>query len=269
VKPIAVIGAGISGLTAAYRVRQFGLPVVVYEKQNRTGGVIRSGREFGFLTESGPISLRPTSLLEQILHELNLESRRVPVNENGKKRFLVRQGKLIPVPGSPVSAITSPLLSWPAKLRLLCEPFVPKSTSQDPTLAEFVSRRLGSEVLEYAVEPLVAGMYAGVPEQLSVRQAFPKIYELEQTSGSLLRGAIARAIRSPRREKRGLPFSFSDGVEVLAHALSSSLNGSVRTRAGVVQRSRILRAGSSLTRVAPALNTLRSSSPLRRRRSLK
>lgn len=243
-KPIAVIGAGISGLAAAYRVQKHGLPVVVYEKQNRTGGVIRSGHELGFLTESGPISLRPTPLLDQIVHELNLDAQRVPANETVKKRFLVREGKLVPMPGSPASAIISPFLSWPAKIRLLGEPFIPRSTSQDPTLAEFVSRRLGSEVLEHAVEPLVSGMYAGEPERLSVRYAFPKLYQLEQSSGSLLRGVVVRAIRRPRRQKNSLPFSFSDGVEVLTQALSSSLNGSLRTRAGVVQ---IIQNGSDWT----------------------
>jgi oxygen-dependent protoporphyrinogen oxidase len=140
-----------------------GLPVVVYEKRDRTGGMIQSGREQGFLTEGGPTSIRETPMVSQLVRDLDLDSTRVPANANAKKRYLVRDGHLLSVPSSPFSAITTPLFSLKAKLRILAEPFIGKSEQEDPSLAEFVSRRLGTEILEYAVDPLVGGIYAGRP----------------------------------------------------------------------------------------------------------
>jgi oxygen-dependent protoporphyrinogen oxidase len=173
-------------------------------------------------------------MVTQLVRDLDLDSTRVPANANAKKRYLVRDGHLLSVPSSPFSAITTPLFSLKAKLRILAEPFIGKSEQEDPSLAEFVSRRLGTEILEYAVDPLVGGIYAGRPEQLSIRYAFPKLYELEQRSGSLIRGALAMAFRGGKREKPpGPPFSFAGGLQELTNALQANLNGSVRVGTGV------------------------------------
>jgi oxygen-dependent protoporphyrinogen oxidase len=232
--PIAVVGGGISGLTAAFRLQQLGLPVVVYEKQSRTGGMIQSGRENGFLTEGGPTSIQSTPLVTKLVGDLGIEAEKVPANSNAKKRYLVRGGRLVSVPDSPLSAITTPLFSLKAKLRILAEPFISRTPNPEPSMAEFVSRRLGKEVLEYAVDPLVGGIYAGRPEKLSIRYAFPALYDLEQKSGSLVRGAIAKAFSGKSAPKvSGPPFSFAGGLQALTNRLQAKLNGSVRTNSGV------------------------------------
>lgn len=233
-KPVAVVGGGISGLTAAFRLHQLGVPVVLYEKQERTGGVIRSGRQHGFLTESGPTSIRSTALVNQVVTELGLDACKVIANSNAKTRYLVRDGRLVRVPGSPISAVTTSLLSMKGKLRLLAEPFISRGGEDEQNLGDFVTRRLGREVLEYAVDPLVGGMYAGRPEQLSVKYAFPKLYDLERRSGSIFLGALSKAF-SGKREPRvpSTPFSFSEGVQLLTDTLHAKLDGSVRVNSAV------------------------------------
>ena len=249
-KPVAVVGAGISGLTAAFRLKRLGIPVVVYEKQNRTGGVIHSQREQGFLTESGPTSIRNTALVTQLVSDLDLESRKVVAGANAKKRYLVRSGELQKLPNSPFGALTTPLLSLKAKFRLLAEPFISSSGHCDQTLADFISKRLGKEVLDYAIDPLVGGMYAGLPEQLSARYAFPKLYDLAHQSGSIFRGAISKALHGNFAPKPvGPPFSFTEGVQVLTDTLHSRLNGNVRTNVGITALAETQAVGASLTKM--------------------
>jgi oxygen-dependent protoporphyrinogen oxidase len=233
-KPVAVVGAGISGLTAAFRLKQLGYPVVVYEKQNRTGGVIHSQRERGFLAESGPTSIRNTALVTHLVSDLGLESLKVIAGANSKKRYLVRSGHLQKLPNSPFGAVTTPLLSLRAKIRLLAEPFVSSKGQGDQTLADFISKRLGKEILDYAVDPLVGGMYAGLPEKLSARYAFPKLYDLAHQSGSIFRGALSKGLRGKFAPKPvGPPFSFREGVQVLTDTLQAKLNGNIRTNVAV------------------------------------
>lgn len=234
-KPVAVVGGGISGLTAAFRLQQFGFPVTLYEKQDRAGGVIRSGREQGFLTESGPTSIRCTALVNQLISDLGLGPSKVIANSNANIRYLVRNGELNRLPSSPVSALTTPLLSFKGKLRILAEPFISRGRDADEDLGAFVTRRLGKELLECAVDPLVGGMYAGRPENLSARSAFPKLYELEQRSGSIFLGAISKAFSGNKAPKVSPdPFSFSGGVQTLTDTLQSKLNSSVRLSKPVV-----------------------------------
>ena len=117
-----------------------------------------------------------------------------------KKRFIVKGGELLPLPGGPVGFLATPLFSLGAKLRLLKEPFIGRATEEE-TIAQFVRRRLGEELLQYAVGPFVSGVYAGDPEKLSVRHATAKIYALEEKHGSLILGAIWLSLWSRRLRK--------------------------------------------------------------------
>ena len=230
---VAIIGAGITGLTAAFELRQRGVECTVFEASDRTGGVIRTVRENGFLVECGPNSLLDTHPdLGKLITRLGLEGNRLPAKPEGNNRFIVRNGKPIALPTSPPAFIKSKAFSARAKLRLLREPFIKSKSNEQESLADFVVRRLGQEFLDYAINPFVSGVYAGDPARLSTACAFPKLYALEQEYGSLIKGAIkgarARKKRAEVASKDARMFTFDDGMEVLPRQLTNKLEGAVR-----------------------------------------
>jgi oxygen-dependent protoporphyrinogen oxidase len=228
-KSVAIIGAGITGLTAAFYLKRKGVPVTVFEAGARAGGVIRSARQNGFLAESGPNTILETSpKISELVRDLNLESRRVYPSPDAKNRYVVRDKKPIAMPSSQAEFLTTKLFSARAKFALAREPFVPpRRDGVEESVAEFVLRRLNQEFLDRAIDPLVAGIYAGDPHKLSVRHAFPKLLEAEQKYGSLLKGQFFGA---SERKKSGevsrrdaKMFSFDDGLQVLTDALAAQL----------------------------------------------
>ena len=189
-KSVAIIGAGITGLTAAFYLKRGGVPVTVYEARARAGGVIQSSRCDGFLAEAGPNTILETSpKISALVRDLNLEPRRIHPNPGAKNRYVVRDKMPFAMPSSQAEFLTTKLFSARAKFALAREPFVPpRGDGVEESVAEFVLRRLNREFLDRAIDPLVAGIYAGDPEKLSVRHAFPKLLETEQKYGSLLKG---------------------------------------------------------------------------------
>jgi len=234
---VGVIGAGIAGLAAAHQLHRDGASVQVFEASNRVGGVIRSERNDGFLVEHGPHSIRAGSAaLERIVDDLNLESERVWANDAADTRYVVREGAPLPLPRSVGSFLTTDLFSIRAKLRLLKEPFVGRSGDNDESVAQFTRRRLGPEVLDYAVAPFVGGVFAGSPENLSVQHAFARLKALEDEYGSLFLGGVRRALASGDEETREVPsglFSFRDGLETLPNALAEALGDRISLNAPV------------------------------------
>ena len=224
---VAIIGAGISGLAAAYRLHTSGRSVRVFESGAQAGGVIRTHRQNGLLIEEGPNSINGAGpALTRVIHELDLMEARVSANPDARNRFVVRNRRPVPIPQSIPAFLRTPLLSARAKARLLTEPFRTRGPS-DESLADFVARRLGPEVLDYAVNPFVAGVYGGRPDQLAVQHAFPMLKTLEQKHGSLLVGGLRNALGSASDTDdaptlSGL-FSFRDGLQTLPRALAAHL----------------------------------------------
>jgi oxygen-dependent protoporphyrinogen oxidase len=230
---VAIIGAGITGLTAAFRLRQENIPVTVFEALSRVGGPMRTVRRDGYLAECGPNSILETSpVVSKLVKDVGLEAHRVYCNPAAKRRYIVRNGVPIAAPDSPAKFFATPLFSMAAKLRLAREPFVSRSRQPEEALANFVRRRLGQEFLDYAINPFVGGIYAGDPELLSVQQAFPKLHSVEQQYGSLILGQLLGARERRRRgeiSKQTAPmFSFDSGLETLPLTIAASLGDSVR-----------------------------------------
>lgn len=240
-KTVAIIGGGITGLTAAFELQRRNVPFTLYEAAGRVGGVIRSARQNGYLAEWGPNSILETSpKIAELIAALGLQQRRINPGEQARKRYIVKSGHLTALPTSGWGLACTPILSCRAKLGVLREPFIPRGPADhEETVADFVARRLGPEFLDYFVNPFVAGVYAGDPKRLSVEQAFPRLFALEQRYGSIIKGQLLGARERRRRaekSKSSAPqFSFDDGLQVLTDSLQDRLRQNVLLRARVTQ----------------------------------
>jgi oxygen-dependent protoporphyrinogen oxidase len=238
---IAIVGAGITGLAAAYRLKQRGSRVVVYEASDRIGGAIKSERRNGYLAELGPNSLAtPSGGVAALLADLGLDSRRVTAAAAARTRYIVRRGRLVRLPMSLAELLTSRLFSNSAKLAIFSEPLLEASDSAvDESVAAFVRRRFNQEVVDYLANPFVAGTFAGDPEQLSVRHALPQLQALERSQGSLVK-AFVQMMKGHRANTQGQGgpgsiMSFRDGLQELPDALGRELSSEVRLRSPVTQ----------------------------------
>ena len=234
---ITIIGGGISGLTTAWWLRKQGYSVKVFEQDATVGGTMKTVHNNGWLIETGPNSaLETTPLFKILCNDLGISNELVYANPAGKNRYILRNGKLHPLPMSPGKFFRSKLWSLRGKIRLLKEPFVGKAKKEE-SIAEFVERRLGRELLDYAINPFVAGIFAGAPEKLSVRAAFPKLYALEEKYGGLIWGQFAGARERKKRgevaKDRAQMFSFKNGMQTLPDAIGNALGKDVQTSSTV------------------------------------
>lgn len=233
-----VVGGGISGLATAFHLARAGRRVAVLEASPRVGGAMETHADGPWRFEMGPNTvLESHESVTRLIRESGLDGEKITASPAARRRYLLRGGRLHPLPGGPQDLIKTPLFSSGAKLRLLREPWIARSGNDDSeeSLAGFARRRLGQEILDYAVGPFVSGVYAGDPERLSVRWAVPRLHALEREHGSLIRGALALG-------KGALPdgamISFRRGLEELPRRLADRI-GDVRT--GVAAR-RVIRA---------------------------
>ena len=223
--PAIVIGGGISGLACAYHLQRAGIPVRLLDAGVRPGGVISTKEQDGFRFELGPQSFLSTEPPLKLIDGLGLKDQLLRADPRAP-RYILLHGKLIPAPLAPPSLLTTPLLGPQTKWRLFTEMLRhthPPAT--DESVAAFVRRKFGDELLDRLVAPFVSGVYAGDPEKLSLRASFPKLHEFETKYGSVLRGAMKS------RPAKGAPrpglCSFRDGMETLPRALAARLGDAV------------------------------------------
>lgn len=222
-----MIGGGVTGLTAAYALSRRGIPVRLFESTDRLGGAVLTERTpEGWLIEAGPNSLLlGDASVRALFDELGLAPALVAANPAARNRYLMRDGRVLPVPMSPGGFLSTPLFSAGAKLRLFCELFKGRRVrTTDVSLAQLVESHLGREWVTYALQPFVSGIYAGNPERLSAKHAFPQLWDAERTHGSLLRGQMAagKARRARGEPKPGI-VSFKNGLETIPSTLASRL----------------------------------------------
>jgi oxygen-dependent protoporphyrinogen oxidase len=258
---IVVIGGGIAGLAAAHRFQEIArersqpLEVLLIEGSARPGGVVGTERREGFLLERGPDSFlteKPYAL--DLCRRLGLAERLIGVRPSHGRSFLVRSGRLLPIPdGFQLLApsrlrpfLGSPIFSWPGKLRMAMDWVLPpRRDDGDESLAAFVERRLGREALERMAQPLIAGIYGADPQSLSLRATMPRFFEMERAHGSVIRAIMAqrrarrvggsgqatdRNTRGARRSAAGVSgtryarlASLSEGMQALVDALVERL----------------------------------------------
>ena len=185
----AVIGGGISGLTTAFLLKRNGADVTLFEASETVGGNVQTIQRDGYTIEQGPNSLLKSPRLVDLVRMLGLESQVIAANPSAQKRYILWHGKLEAMgPRSFVNGYFSPKTLF----ALAREPFVRSKSPEHESVADFVSRRLNSEFLDKAIDPFVSGVYAGDPNDLSMRSAFPKLYEMERDFGSLIMGTFRR-----------------------------------------------------------------------------
>ncbi|MCP3979610.1 MAG: protoporphyrinogen oxidase [bacterium] len=242
-RTVAVVGAGISGLSVAYELLQRSadagpeLDLLCLEAGSRPGGNIRTERDSGFVCEWGPngfLDNAPATL--QLVDRLGLTDRIVRAEAAAEKRFIYRAGKLREVATNPLRFMTSGLLPLSGKLRLLGEPFAGGPSKDDESVFEFASRRIGPQAASVLVDAMVSGVYAGDSRSLSLGSTFPKMRAMEREHGSLLKALIARK-RSARRSgtqsggpagPAGRLTSLQSGLEELTDALADALGDRLR-----------------------------------------
>jgi len=240
-KSVAIIGAGITGLTAAFYLKRAGFAVTVFEASPRAGGVIQSVRKDGFLAEFGPNTILETSpKIKQLVIDAGLESRKLATDHKAEARFVVRYRRPIEMPGKPLGFFTTPLFTAKAKLAVLREPFIkPRRDGVEESIGQFVVRRFNQEFLDHAIDALVAGIYAGDPNKLSLPHAFPKLKALEDNYGSMIKGQIfgARDRKKPGEvaKDRAPKFSFDEGLQVLPDTLAAQLGDSLKLNTPVTK----------------------------------
>lgn len=238
---VVIIGGGLTGLAAAHRLttraasERRPLEVTLLEARPRLGGAIWTERRDGFLIEGGAdsfITNKPAGV--ELCRELGLEGELIGTDSTRRRSFVVRQGRLLPVPEGFVMmaptrvapVLTSPILSFRGKMRLLLERFVPRKTEDsDESLASFVRRRFGREALERLVQPLVGGVYTADPADLSLAATMPQYMAMERESGSIIRAMMrqAKGDRHASGARYGLFATLRDGMETLPKALAAAL----------------------------------------------
>ncbi len=234
---VIVVGGGISGLTTAYYLlkRLPSLSLLLVESSPKLGGTMQTRHVEGFIIEEGPngfLDNKPYTL--ELVKYLGMEGELYPSSPVTDKRFIYTKGRLRPIPLSPFAFFWSSLLSPWGKVRLLMEYFVkPVSPDVDETLTQFATRRLGRETLETLLDPMVAGVYAGNPDKVSLKSTFPTIHQLEQRHGGLIKGLLALKREGKAQGGPGGPggrlTSFKGGVGQLVEALGEELGSRVVT----------------------------------------
>ncbi|NOZ39740.1 MAG: protoporphyrinogen oxidase [Planctomycetes bacterium] len=239
---LAVIGGGISGLTAAYRLRQW-LPraeIELFEAGDRLGGVLHTRRDQGLLIECGADSFfNQLPAAVELCQELGLGEEIIPTNEEPRRALILHAGKLHRVPEGFVQMrpekvgpmLRTRLLSWRGKLRLLAERWATSPTELanedfDESVASFATRRLGREVFERMVQPLLAGVYTADPYRLSVAATMPTAFEAERKYGSLIAKVMADRKQASRDSgaRYGSFVTLRNGMAQLIDTLVSQLN---------------------------------------------
>ncbi len=240
-KRIAVLGGGISGLAAAFALEELrragsDLEYVLYEASPRLGGVLRTEKVDGCLVEAGPDSfITEKPWATDLCRELGLEDQLIGSNDAGRKTYILHNGRLVEMPDGLMFMIPtkilptglSPLFSWKAKLRMTKELFhPPRAVDHDESVAAFVERHYGAEMVDRLADPLLSGVYGGEASSLSVRAVLPRFAEMERTHGSLGRAMLAarkKMAAGPRKPAPPLFTSLKDGMQHLAEAVVARL----------------------------------------------
>ncbi|KAI3885310.1 hypothetical protein MKW98_002702 [Papaver atlanticum] len=260
VKSVAVVGGGVSGLAAEYKLKSQGINVTVFEAEEKAGGKLRSVSRDGLIWDEGANTMTESSMeVKGLLDDFGLrETLQFPISQN--KRYVVKHGAPTLIPSNPIALIASSLFSTKSKFQISFEPFLWRSPAHrsnqskmsteysQESVREFFQRHFGEEVVEYLVDPFVAGTSAGDADSLSMAHAFPELWNLEKKFGSIIVGAILSKMSGKQKnggkdtslEKGKLQrgsFSFQGGMQRLTDMLSKDLGDDLKLKSKVLSLS--------------------------------
>ncbi len=215
---IAIIGAGVSGLATAFYLQKNNIPCQLFESSNRVGGCICTQTDGEYLMENGPNSLLCDDAVWEILEETGLKEKVVYPNDVSKSRFILKKGKYRKL--SPPAVLFSGFFSLKSKWATVTEPFNKSVGEENETVANFFRRRFSEQIVQYAVNPFVSGIYAGDPEKLLIRFTFPALFKLEKQYGSVLKGFFKKKEKAGRKTS----VSFEGGMETIVKTIGKHLN---------------------------------------------
>ena len=217
---IAIIGAGISGLSLAYFLQKMNIPYVLLEASDSSGGYIWSEKKDKYLLEYGPNSLLADDQLLEFIKEIGLENEVKTAEAVNKNRFIFRNGEYQKLPSSPPALLFNSFFSWKTKLAILKELFHKSKGPENESIAAFFTRHFSQELVDYAVDPFVSGIYAGNPHQLLVEKTFSRVVNMERNYGSIIRGFM----KQKKTTGRKVTFSFKDGIQTLPQQLAKKVD---------------------------------------------
>ena len=243
-KRVAIIGGGITGLTVAYAFEQHNkgfrsLDYALFERLRRLGGKVATENIDGFAVEAGPdcfVAEKPW--IHRLTDQLQIKDRLLAPNESSKRSYILSEGRihelpeglLLLLPTKIIPFLFSPLISWRGKARMACDAFIPRKEGfADETLSDFVTRRLGKEILDKIAGPLVGGIHSNNPETMSLLASFPRFLTMEDEHGSLLRAMLAARLKAffSKSKAAGSHFlSFQRGMGEISEALSNNIEKS-------------------------------------------
>ncbi len=230
---VVVIGAGLTGLTAAYYLKQQQVSFRLVEEQDRAGGVIHTRRQNGFVFEAGPnTGVLGNPDAAELFEDLGSACECITAGGSVNKRYILKSGTWNAMPMGPMEAVRTPLFTLKDKFRILGEPFRRPGTDPEEPLSEMVKRRMGQSFLDYAIDPFILGVYSGDPSKLITKYAFPKLYNLEQNYGSFIGGSAKKMFekKDPRELKATRKvFSVKGGLSGLVGALEASVREGLMT----------------------------------------
>jgi oxygen-dependent protoporphyrinogen oxidase len=264
-KRIAIIGGGISGLSAAFALEQrrsAGAPLeyVLFESGPRLGGVLLTECLDDCLVEAGPDSfLTEKPWAADLCRQLGLADQLIGSRDSERRTYVVTKGRLLPmpdglmfmVPTRILPTVFSPLFPFDTKLRMAREWFFKPRLGPDETVASFVERHYGADLVDRLVDPLLAGVYGGEASELSASAVLPRFIEMERTYGSLGRALLAaRKKTAPQESPRPIFTSLKSGMQQLADALVARLDSAAQRPNTPVQELQPSSAGWTVS--APA-----------------
>jgi oxygen-dependent protoporphyrinogen oxidase len=228
---VLVVGGGVSGLAIAWWLARAGLSVEVWERDARAGGKIGTDAAGGYLTErAASLLVNDRPAVDALVRAAGLDAR-VARRATVGNRYVVHQGRLAAVPTKLVPLLASPLWSLRGKLRLFAEPLVRKGGHERESVSEFVTRRLGRELLDKAMEPFVAGTLASDPDRANAYAVLPQLTGLERRYGGIAAGVLAHRLFRRRSHRAAEPFSFGGGFATLVETLAAAPG--IRLRVGL------------------------------------
>lgn len=216
---IGIIGAGISGLSLAYLLQKRKIPFFILESSEQIGGYLHTEKIGDYLLEYGANSLLCDKEVLAFITEIGLEGEVIPTNAVSKNRYIFKEGKYQVLPSSPPKLLLSNFFSWKTKLAIFRERMVKSVAQKNETLSAFFERRFSKEIVDYALNPFVSGIYAGNPDELLLDKTFPILVEYEQKHGSVLKGFIKNS-GAERRQS----ISFKNGMQSLPNKLATLID---------------------------------------------